>query len=597
VFKRRLLWKIYFAYLLVILLCALAISGNAVEGLQLFFMQDKYLELEHRCRLVEPQFTAALARPDGDLDALCKSLGQASQTRITVIRSDGTVLGDTLENPSEMVNHATLDRTEVLAALAGQVGMRSRWSDTERLHLVYVAVPLWSSEKKVAGVLRLSVELTQVEEAVAQVNRRIGLGMLVVVLLTSLLALYLSWRFSRPLTEIREGVKRFAAGDFSHKLRPGGHDEIADLAQALNTMAAHLGERIDTVTRLQRELSAVLSSMTEGVLAVDDDDRIISVNDAASEILNIPEADVRGRSLFEVVRHPDLQKFVARLRSSHGVSEGEIVVTGGKGQRQLQLHGGPLRDARDQVIGVLVVFKDVTRLRHLETVRRDFVANVSHELRTPITAIQGSVETLRESAINDPESAGRFLEIIGRQSERMIAIIDDLLALSRIELDAENQRIEVTSAKVASIVRAAISNCQGKANERTIALEVSCPEDLVAQLNPQLIEQAISNLLDNAIKYSNPGSRVTVEVGRHDGDLAIRVRDQGCGIPSEHLPRIFERFYCVDKARSRKLGGTGLGLSIVKHIVQAHGGSATVESAVGAGCTFTLHLPSGAAGQ
>jgi len=396
------------------------------------------------------------------------------------------------------------------------------------------------------------------------------------------------------LREMREGAARFALGDFSRKLPVGATEteEIDGLAAALNAMAEELDQRMRTMAGQRRELEAVLSGMSEGVVAVDRDQRILNVNDAARKIFGIGDStDIRGRMLAEVIRNPSVQNFVTRVWSTKEVAGAEVALDGPIASRSAELYGRLLRDESDREMGVLLMIRDVTHLRRLEGMRRDFVANVSHELKTPITSIQGFVETLREGAARDPETAERFLGIVAQQAERLGAIIDDLLSLSRIEQEAEKSQVEMAESKVAPVLAAAVADMEALAGERQVRVDVACPEDLSARMNAPLIEQAVGNLLNNAIKYSPEGSRVTVEAAPHDGGVAITVRDTGCGIPAEHLPRIFERFYRVDKARSRKLGGTGLGLSIVKHIAQAHGGMVTVESTVGKGSTFIIHLP------
>jgi two-component system, OmpR family, phosphate regulon sensor histidine kinase PhoR len=260
-------------------------------------------------------------------------------------------------------------------------------------------------------------------------------------------------------------------------------------------------------------------------------------------------------------------------------------------ERFLQAHGAPLRDATGMEIGVLVVLNDITRLQRLENIRRDFVANVSHELKTPITAIKGSVETLLGGAMDEPDSAPRFLDIIARQADRLNAIIEDLLALSRIEQGEEKGGIQLVPAVIGEVIQSALQSCQIKARDKQVRLVADYAENLQCLANAPLLEQALINLIDNAIKYSNEGGEVQLAVHAATAAIEISVRDFGCGIDREHLPRLFERFYRVDKARSRKQGGTGLGLAIVKHIVQAHGGQVRVDSTLGEGSLFTIALP------
>ncbi len=367
--------------------------------------------------------------------------------------------------------------------------------------------------------------------------------------------------------------------------------EIAALAEAMNAMAARLDERIRAVERQRNELEAVLGSMAEGVLAVDGDQRVISMNAAAGELLGCDPARAVGRSIEEAVRNPGLHAVMLRAEGAEARVEGDLTVPGAQEDRFLQTRATLLRDPEGSVAGTLLVLNDVTRLRRLEGLRREFVANVSHELRTPITVIKGFAETLLEGGDEDREKAQRFLGIIAGQADRLQALFDDLLVLSRTEQQAERGEIEMKEAPV-----------RGRGGERRGPLPGErpgeehhhphrLPEGRAARLNASLLEQAVFNLVDNAVRYSPAGTEVTVQAASADGEVTIVVRDQGPGIAAEHQGRIFERFYRVDKGRDRKSGGTGLGLAIVKHVVQAHGGRVSLQSAPGKGSAFTLHLP------
>ena len=358
----------------------------------------------------------------------------------------------------------------------------------------------------------------------------------------------------------------------------------------MNRMAQQLNQRIQTIVRQQNEREAMLSSMEEGVLAIDNGGCILSANAACATWFGQEPAQLVGRTVYEVIRKPDLLRFVEQALASEAPVEEETRILGPE-DRWLIARGVALHDAERGRIGVLVVLHDVTRLRRLESLRRDFVANVSHELRTPVTSIKGFLETLLDGALEEKENAVRFLHIMLRQVNRLDAIISDLLSLSRIERGAEEQMIELVASPVAESLRAAVEMCQQRAADKGILLELTCPDDLVAPINGPLLEQAVVNLIDNAIKYSEPGSPVRVAAQREASEVVIRVIDQGCGIEAQHLPRLFERFYRVDTSRSRDLGGTGLGLAIVKHIALAHRGSVEVQSAVGAGSAFFLRLP------
>jgi two-component system phosphate regulon sensor histidine kinase PhoR len=334
--------------------------------------------------------------------------------------------------------------------------------------------------------------------------------------------------------------------------------------------------------------------MIEGVLAIDARQRIVSINHGAAELLGLDLGKSLRRPLQEVVRNPDLRRFALLAIDCREPVEDDLVIRGAR-DRTIRLRGTALRDVSGEG-GAVIVLNDVTDIQRLENMRRDFVANVSHELKTPIASIKGFVETLLDGAADDPADSRRFLEIVARQAERLEAIIEDLLALSRIEQSEGAGNLPLERVHVLAVLSAAVADCRPRARDRGVVVDVACDGMLEADVNPALLEQAVINLVDNAVKYSDSGDTIWVsaveELAAADGPaVRIVVRDEGCGIAAEHLPRLFERFYRVDMARSRKLGGTGLGLSIVKHIVQAHGGSVAVESTPGTGSTFTIDLP------
>ena len=329
--------------------------------------------------------------------------------------------------------------------------------------------------------------------------------------------------------------------------------------------------------------------MTEGVLALDAEGRLLTINSAGAEMLHLDAAAAHNLPVQDAIRDTGFKWFINRTLSSPQPIEDEVEIKD-NGRKIFKAHGTSLRDSQGISLGTLVVLHDITQLRQLENTRRDFVANVSHELKTPITSIKGFVETLLAGALKEPDNAENFLKIIAKQTDRLNEIIDDLLTLSRIEQDAERRQIFLNGQKIKGVLQSAVQVCEAKAAARNITLELNCPEDLRAQINPPLLEQALVNLVDNAVKFSEPGGVVQVEAQREGPQVIIRVRDQGPGIPPEHLPRIFERFYRVDAGRSRKIGGSGLGLAIVKHIALAHGGRVTVTSSPGQETVFSLHV-------
>ncbi|MGH7137247.1 MAG: ATP-binding protein, partial [Pirellulales bacterium] len=383
------------------------------------------------------------------------------------------------------------------------------------------------------------------------------------------LALALSWALGRSIgrsmQRLRDAAERFGGGDFSERLRLPDYREMAETTDAFNTMADHLESAVVSLRRRNHEQEVVLTNMVEGVLAVDSEQRVISVNAAAAKLLDASPSEIEGRGLQEVIRNADLRRFVTQTLTCNQPVEGNLILRNAR-DRMLQVNGTALRDAAGRGIGAVIVLNDVSRLKQLENLRRDFAANVSHELRTPITSIKGFVETLLDGAIANPRDAERFLGIIGRQADRLNTIIEDLLSLSRLEKEAESGGVVLTIGRIEEVLQAAVQDCSAPAAERNIHVVLDCPSDLKAKIKSDLLEQAVTNLLDNAIKYSEPGKQVWVSGHRDDQMAVIAVKDEASGIAPEHHSRLFERFYRVDKARSRKLGGTGLGLAIVKHI-------------------------------
>ncbi|MEI8139658.1 MAG: ATP-binding protein [bacterium] len=584
---KRLFWRIY-TYFLIVTLGTLAATAWYVDRSLYTFHQDQVAsDLLARARIIALELTPPLEQNAAALNQLINDLGRLTLTRVTVILPDGRVIADSSESPAGMENHQ--NRPEIREALAGRTGKASRYSDTLRRRLMYLAIPVWQ-EATIAGVVRVSLPIAVIDDALKALYGTIAFGGVVVATLFALLALALSRRITRPLEYMRQASEQFANGELHARIPVPDTAEMGVLAKTMNQMALQLHERVRTVALQHNEQRAVLANMMEGVLAVDMTERVLHINPAACRLLGLKPDEGRGRHILETIRNIELQEFLAETLAASDPKEREIVLRGEE-ERFIQLHGTALKDADGKNIGALVVMNDITRLKRLETMRRDFVANVSHELKTPITTLKGCVETLSDGAVNRPEEAKHFLDMMERHVNRLELMVEDLLALSRLEFESERGVIVLGPGSVQDVVARAVQSFSKRAEAKEILLVMDFPDACQALINAPLLEQAVGNLLDNAIKYSPEETRITVTGVRAQDFVEIRVTDQGGGIERQHWTRIFERFYRVDQARSRALGGTGLGLAIVKHIALAHHGSVSVESVPGQGSTFHLRIP------
>ena len=586
--KKRLITQLFPSYLIITLLSLFAVSWYALSYSRDFYLQRTQVNLEVSGRILEKQLLRLLSPLDAAaLDRLCKDAAGETDVRVTVILPDGRVVGDSEEAPAKMDSH--LDRIEIREAFQRRLGVSIRHSDTLDKDMMYVAMPL-VHDGTLVGVLRTSIPVTAIDERISTIRLRIVFGAVLVALLASGISWFVSRRITKPIEQMRVGAERFADGDLQHRLPASGTLEFSALADAMNRMAQQLQQHLDEIIRQRRHTDSILASMREGVISTDMDQRIISLNPAAAKIFGVSVDATVGRSILELLRNHEFQSLVDRCLATGESLESDIVYHLGS-ERTLNIHAAPLVDPLHKRLGLLVVISDVTQLRRLENMRRDFAASASHEIKTPLTAIKGFVETLCTSELSEPEETRRFLEIINRHVNRLTTIIEELMNLSRIEQEDDIQQIGREACRIEAVLETAVGLCAEMSREKAIDVQVTCQADLGGCFDATLLEQAAVNLLDNAIKYSPEGSTVRIDARRSNGEIQIEFRDEGIGIARKHLPRLFERFYRVDKARSRKLGGTGLGLAIVKHIAQAHGGSVSVESELEKGSTFTLHLP------
>jgi two-component system phosphate regulon sensor histidine kinase PhoR len=586
--KKRLFWRLFSSYFWIAVAALVLTAWYGVAVLRSLYFEQVDASLEAKARLLIRSTEPLLEQEDYEaVDRLCKEQGEAIDTRITVVLPSGEVVGESEKDPETMDDHSR--RPEIVEAFSGKVGYSSRPSATIGSDLRYVAVP-FSMPDSTYAVVRTSKPVTALDRTLRVVSSHLLFMGLFTAVVIALVSLWVARRISHPLEELEAGAQRLARGELDYRLQNADIAEIDSLADALNRMAEQWADRVRTILRQQNEQEAMLTSMTEGVLAVDREGMVITMNSSCAKLLGVDLGRTRGRTVHELIRKPDLLQFVEAALADSASLEGEIELVD-EDTRVLHAHATTLMGAEGQPIGALIILRDVTRLRRLENVRRDFVANVSHELRTPITSIKGFVETLLDGALEDQESAHRFLDIIQRQVNRLNAIIEDLLVLSRLERGQGEAPPQFPSESVDKMLRGAMEMCHKQAEDHQIDLQCECPPNLAVRMNVHLLEQAVVNLVDNAIKYSEPGDTVAIRASAGADEVIIQVTDHGCGIERRHLPRLFERFYRVDKARSRKLGGTGLGLAIVKHIVRAHGGAIDVESVVGEGSTFAIRLP------
>ena len=566
---------------------AAAVSLIAVAALlswQVRSQQRSALEqrLLDEARLIAELLSQAKALDGGALDEEADRLGQLVSTRITFVAEDGRVVGDSTQPAAtldSLENHAL--RPEVVAAKEDGVGTSQRYSTTVDTDMLYVAV---RASHPVVRYVRLALPLTDVDEQLAAI-RRAGLTAMAVAIP---LALIVSWILSAPLGRrvqaIARVADRYSAGDLSRSTYDYGTDELGTVARALDVSVQELGGRLAELSRDRARMGAILAGMVEGVLVVDRQGRLQLVNRAAQEMLRV-DASAISRSYLEVIRHPDIAAQLTRALGGDDAGSQEVALTRDPG-RTFIARAAPVSATGGG--GAVLVLHDITDLRRADQIRRDFVANVSHELRTPLTAIRGYVEALLDGP-GDAEGTQKFLEIIARHTTRMERLVKDLLRLAR--LDARQEVLEMARCDVRQIFSGVIADLSPTIEAKKQRVAIDVPQDATqVDGDPAKLHDIVRNLVENAVNYSPDGAAVMLAASRVNGKYTITVADSGPGIPQEDVTRVFERFYRVDKSRSRP-GGTGLGLAIVKHLVELHGGEARAENAPSGGAVFTVTLP------
>jgi len=598
-------WKVALAILFA-LICGFIIAGLlAARSLAEQELVQSGRALEVSTNLIafdlRPLVTgSATLPPMSRLQVIVRELSQRAHARVTLVDASGRVLADSAVSDQDLPrieNHRT--RPEIAQAVAIGAGTDLRASHTTGERTLYRAIRLGEpGTSSKALYLRLGLPMTALDQELATLKRNLTLAFGSAFLIAVALSIWLARSLTKPLSDMATAAQQLAGGNLAVHVETSARDEVGLLAHTLNHMTEELRSKIEELSEDRSQLLAMLTSMVEGVMVLDSKGRILQVNPAWERMFGVTRAEARGRHSSEVFAHPKLDALVSAVLAARAGQEGEIVLTNG---RCLNIEASVAGGEQDNEACAVLVFHDITELRRLEHIRKDFVANVSHELRTPLTSIKGYVEALLDGGKDDPETSVRFLDIILKQSDRLNLILEDLLQLSKIE--SGQVQFKQEPLHIGSVIDRTIAMIKPLADKKQHQLRAQVHGDLpLINGDQERLVQVLANLLDNAIKYTPEGGQITVSArrihapaqrmvdGLRDG-VELTVTDTGIGIPEKDRPRVFERFYRVDKARSRELGGTGLGLAIVKHIVEGHGGQIRVEGNVPNGSRFVVRLP------
>jgi two-component system phosphate regulon sensor histidine kinase PhoR len=593
--------RLFLPYLLLICAATAVVGGFAARTVHATYLERQTESLRQNLRLVSHSIALQLAAPDAALDAQVKRVGTAIGTRITLMRADGVVIADSEADPARMENHR--NRPEFVEAIDRGEGVSSRPSGTIHTDLLYLAQPVQDLDgHPIAGAggeryyLRLAVHLSQLHHNLNVLYGGLATAALLAILAAGAICFYFARRTAEPISDLTHFADALSRGDLARRTRRAEKGEISTLATSLNTMAESLSNLVEQTNKDKAELLTILSSMSEGVIATDARQRILIVNDAAGKLLGFEPAAAVGKELWEVIRNDQVIKAAGEVLVR---SQRKLISVGPLSARHLDVTlctfppaaaGGGDEVPAHAPQGLVIVAHDITQSFQYQELRKEFVANVSHELRTPLTVIKGFVETLQDGAWTDQRKAPEYLSTIHRHTEQLTNLVSDLLELSKLEgLGLSPRSAPVDLGFVVHKARELFAPAVEKKGQ-TLAVDL---DDNLPTIkgNADYIERAIANLIDNASKYSPEGGRIQVTAKANGQYAIVEVTDNGIGIPPDDLPRVFERFYRVDRSRSREMGGTGLGLSIVKHVAQVHGGQIEVESTPGQGSTFRLKLP------
>lgn len=583
-------WKLFFWYLLIILVPFLAAQRYISAHLRSRLIDQIETRLSKNALLLKGiiEKESANRLPSYELDSLIKNMATGLDERITFIDHEGTVLAETeisAAGVKKMEDHSR--RPEFIQAFRTGYGTAIRYSMTLDMEMVYVARSV-ASQQGFLGVVRVAVPLTMVQETIRRTEYSLGFAFVLCAFLVLILNIFVSKRLSRPVEEITWAAGEIAKGNFNVKARPGISGELAVIGNSINLMASEIKRRVEELTQEKETVKTILRGMSDGVMVVNAEGRIILINRVLESLLEgVP--DMMGKTPVEVIRSAELQNGFAGVLKTGRTAKMELSVATQEADRVFDVTIARLMPEK-RMLGAVAVFHDITDLKRIEKMRKDFVANVSHELRTPLTSIKGYAETLFTDEIADDSKIKSFAQIILKHANRLSTLVQDLLSLTRLESQATP--MAKTEFDLRKVLDGAVLIVRSVAEAKNLKLATEAvPEGTMVWADRDQISQALINLLDNAVKYTPENGSVKVHITETEEEVQVTVEDTGIGIPREHLNRIFERFYRVDKNRSREMGGTGLGLSIVKHIVQAHGGRVWVQSKLEVGSSFSFSLP------
>ncbi|MBS4015651.1 MAG: HAMP domain-containing protein [Candidatus Latescibacteria bacterium] len=577
--RLNLLFRNFIYFALIIVFTTLIITIIASRQYRKSYLNTLELSLHKQAEIVSANVKDLLLKGKyGQVDSMITAIALKTATRITVIRSDGFVIGESDHETKQMEDHST--RTEFIQALQGSIGRKIRYSETTNQEMLYIAVPVLDNNEVVA-VIRTSSYLAQIKSNLDAINKKIVYSAIVLTILALLLAIITSRSLTKPIRLLTRTAERIKNGEFQTHIIVKRKDEVGRLTEAVNKMAESLNDLFTALNSEREEIKSILASMAEGLVVLNENDQIIMTNDSFKDIITATN-NIIGRYYWQVIKSSQFSELVKDIKEKTVCRNREIDIN-----NNIYTASGKLIENHGQRMKTIIVLHDITEAKKLEQVKADFIANVSHELKTPLTSIKGFADTLSEEV---GKKYQKFAETISRNADRLINIVQDLLVISELERKQEKLQIEPIDLSVMLNNLKKIFSHQLKAKKIKLVIAIA-DEGRIIQGDNFLIEQALTNLIDNAIKYNIEKGKINIGVDKIDNKSRIIVEDTGIGIAEEHLSRIFERFYVVDKSRSRKLGGTGLGLSIVKHIVLSHNGEITVENAPGKGTKFIITLP------